>query len=99
MESIFDPQILVDDLCEVHRIYANFFSTLKTEDWEKPVKPGSKEWTLHETIAHLCALTGAGLESIQYTLRGENIHLTVSPTVIISSLTTAAASMGNFPCR
>jgi hypothetical protein len=71
MESIFDPQILADDLCEVHRIYANFFSTLKTEDWEKPVKPGSKEWTLHETIAHLCALTGAGLESIQYTLRGE----------------------------
>jgi hypothetical protein len=26
---------------------------------------------LHETVAHLCALTGAGLESIQHTLHGE----------------------------
>ena len=71
MEAIFDPQILADDLCEVHRIYANFFSDLKTEDWEKPVKTGSKEWNLHETVAHLCALTGAGLESIQHTLQGD----------------------------
>ena len=72
MDAIFDPQILADDLCEVHRIYANFFSSLNMEDWEKPVKGGSKEWNLHETVAHLCALTGAGLESIRYTLRGEN---------------------------
>ncbi|HLO18669.1 MAG TPA: hypothetical protein VK206_27810 [Anaerolineales bacterium] len=71
MDAIFDPQILANDLCEVHRIYASFFSGLHMEDWEKPVKGGSKEWNLHETIAHLCALTGAGLESIQSTLRGE----------------------------
>ena len=71
MEAIFDPQILADDLCEVHRIYANFFSQLNMKDWERPVKGGSKEWTLHETVAHLCALSGAGLESIQHTLRGE----------------------------
>lgn len=70
--NIFDPQILADDLCEVHRIYANFFSGLDMADWEKPVKGGSKEWNLHETVAHLCALTGAGLESIRYTLRGEH---------------------------
>ena len=30
-----------------------------------------KEWTLHETVAHLCALNRAGLESIKHTLRGE----------------------------
>src|SRR5574339_824842 len=72
MDTIFAPQLLADDLCEVHRIYADFFSSLKTEDWERPVKGGSKEWNLHETVAHLCALTGAGLESIRYTLRGEN---------------------------
>jgi len=72
MEAIFDPQILADDLCEVHRIYAHFFSNLDPEKWEKPVKGGSKEWTQHETVAHLCALTGAGLESIQATLRGEH---------------------------
>ena len=71
MEAIFDPRILADDLCEVHRIYTNFFSQLNMKDWEKPVKGGSKEWTQHETVAHLCALTGAGLESIQATLRGE----------------------------
>ena len=71
MQAIFDPQILASDLCEVHRIYANFFSGLNMEAWDKPVKAGSKEWTQHETVAHLCALTGAGLESIQHTLRGE----------------------------
>ena len=71
MNNPFDPQILADDLCEVRRIYAEFFSSLKMENWKKPVKGGSKEWTLHETVAHLCALTGAGLESIQYTLHGE----------------------------
>lgn len=71
METIFEPQILADDLCEVHRIYSRFFSQLNMEDWDKPVKSGSKEWTLHETVAHLCALTGAGLESIQCTLRGK----------------------------
>jgi hypothetical protein len=71
MDTIFDPQTLADDLCEVHRIYANFFSGLDMQDWEKPIKPGSKEWNLHETVAHLCALTGAGLESICYTLRGQ----------------------------
>ena len=71
MEAIFDPQILADDLCEVHRIYANFFAKLNIKDWDKPVKAGSNEWTLHETVAHLCALSGAGLESIQATLRGE----------------------------
>ena len=71
MNATFDPQILADDLCEVHRIYADFFSHLNMENWDKPVEPGSKEWTLHETIAHLCALTGAGLESIRATLQGK----------------------------
>ena len=71
MNDPFDSQIIAADLCEARRIYAEFFSTLQMENWEKPVKGGSKEWTLHETVAHLCALTGAGLESIQYTLRGE----------------------------
>lgn len=71
-ENIFDPQTLAEDLCEVHRIYANFFYSLDTADWEKRVKGGSKEWNLHETVAHLCALTGDGLESIRCTLHGEN---------------------------
>jgi hypothetical protein len=69
MDAIFDPQLLANDLCEVHRIYADFFAHLLVDDWERPVKGGSKEWNLHETVAHLCALTGAGLESIRYTLR------------------------------
>src|SRR5512135_2802026 len=71
MNSTFDPQTLADDLYEVSRIYAGFFATLDETSWDKPVKGGSKEWSLHETIAHLCALNRAGLESIKHTLRGE----------------------------
>ena len=71
MNNTFDPQTLADDLLEVRRIYAEFFATLDETSWDKPVKGGSKEWTLHETVAHLCALNGAGLESIKHTLRGE----------------------------
>ncbi len=68
----FDPQTLADDLLEVRRIYAQFFTGFVKEDWDKPVKGSPKEWDLHETVAHLVALNGAGLESIQHTLRGES---------------------------
>ena len=67
----FDPQTLADDLHEVRRIYTEFFASLDEIRWDKPVKGGSKEWTLHETVAHLVALNGAGLESVKHTLRGE----------------------------
>ena len=69
--DILKPQILANDLCEVQQIYANFFTSIDITDWEKPAKGGSEECNLHETVAHLCALTGAGLESIQSTLRGQ----------------------------
>ena len=69
--TTFDPKTLADDLLEVRRIYSEFFASLDETRWDKPVKGGSKEWTLHETVAHLCALNGAGLESIQHALRGE----------------------------
>jgi SCP-2 sterol transfer family protein len=72
MNNIFDPVTLGDDLCETHRIYARFFATLDESRWDKPVKGGSKEWTLHETVAHLCALSGAGLDAIKHALRGES---------------------------
>ena len=71
MNTTFDPQTLADDLSEIQRIYADFFAVLDETNWDKPVKGGSKEWTLHETMAHLAALNGAGLESIKHTLRGE----------------------------
>ena len=71
LNKTFDPQILADDLYEVRRIYAEFFARLDEAAWDKPVKGGSKEWTLHETVAHLCALNGAGLESIKHALRGD----------------------------
>jgi hypothetical protein len=76
LNKTFDPQSLADDLTEVHRIYEQFFSGLAEADWDKPVKGGPKEWTLHETVAHLCALNGAGLESIKHTLRGETYTFT-----------------------
>jgi len=71
VNTTFDPQTLADDLCEVHRLYARFFAALDERCWDKPVKGSPKEWTLHETVAHLCALNGAGLESIKHGLRDE----------------------------
>ena len=71
MDTTFDPQTLADDLDEVGRIYARFFSALDDASWDKPVKGGPREWTLHETVAHLCALNGDGLESIKHALQGE----------------------------
>jgi len=71
LDKTFDPQTLADDLREVHRIYANFFAALDQNRWDKPVKGSPKAWNLHETIAHLVALNGDGLESIKHTLRGE----------------------------
>jgi hypothetical protein len=71
LNKTFDPQTLADDLLEVRRIYAQFFAGLAEADWDKPVKGSPQEWSLHETIAHLVALNGAGLESIKHTLRGE----------------------------
>jgi hypothetical protein len=71
VNKTFDPQTLADDLLEVRRIYAEFSAAIKESDWDKPVKGSPKEWNLHETVAHLCALNGDGLESLKYTLRGE----------------------------
>ena len=71
MDSTFDPAALADDLVETQRIYADLFATVDTSQWDKPPDPHGHEWTLHETIAHLCALNGAGLDSIIHTLDGE----------------------------
>ena len=49
----FDSQTLADDLCEVHDMYARFFTRLDETSWDKPVKGSPKEWNLHETITHL----------------------------------------------
>jgi Mycothiol maleylpyruvate isomerase N-terminal domain/SCP-2 sterol transfer family len=70
-DTTFDPPTLADDLRDVCRIYAGFFATLDTTGWDRPARRGRNEWTLHETIAHLCALNGAGLACITHTLRGE----------------------------
>jgi hypothetical protein len=70
-DATWDPQILAEDIVEVRRIYADFFAGLSDADWERPVKGGPKEWNLHQTVAHLCALSGAALDSVEHTLRAE----------------------------
>jgi len=65
LDKAFDPVTLAGDLSVVQSTYAGFFAGLGEVDWDKPSKRGSGEWSLHETIAHLCALNGAGLESIK----------------------------------
>jgi hypothetical protein len=71
MNTAFEPATLAGDLCDVRRLYAEFFAGLHEEAWDRPAQRGSEEWTLHEAIAHQCALNGAGLESVKHTLRGE----------------------------
>lgn len=71
LDKTFDNIVLANDLCEVRRIYENFIVGLTEADWNREVKGSPKEWNLHETVAHLCALNGAGLESIQSALKGE----------------------------
>jgi hypothetical protein len=72
MDDIFASKILADDLAEVHQIYARFFAALDESDWDKPVKGSPQEWNLHETVAHLVALNGDGLDSIKHNLLGES---------------------------
>lgn len=71
MDDPFDPPTLADDLAELRAIYREFFETLTEADWKRPAKRGPKEWNLQQTVAHLCALNGAGLESIRGTLAGQ----------------------------
>ncbi len=71
VQSDKEVQSLTGDLGEVQRIYANFFAGLSEADWNQLAQRGTQEWNLHETVAHLCGLTGAGLESIQCALLGE----------------------------
>ena len=71
MNTTFDPQALADNLTEINRIYSRFFATLDESSWDKPAKGGPREWTLHETVAHLCALHGTGLKSVKHALRGK----------------------------
>ena len=71
MDELFDPKTLAEDLAEAHRIYSRLFAVLDKTNWDKPVNGSSKEWDLHEIVAHLVALNGDGLESIKHTLRGE----------------------------
>jgi hypothetical protein len=72
VDRTFDPLALAEDLREVRRIYDQFFATLDTTGWDRPARRGRDEWTLHETIAHLCALNGDGLDSITRTLNSES---------------------------
>jgi hypothetical protein len=71
VDDMLNPQTLADDLIEVRQIYSRFYDSLHESDWDKPVKGSPREWDLHETMAHLCALNGAGLECIKQALRGE----------------------------
>jgi hypothetical protein len=74
-DKTFDPQTMAGDLDAVQRIYTDFFAGLNTDDWAKPSQRGPGEWSLHETVAHLCALNGAGLESIKHLLQGRSYAL------------------------
>ena len=71
-DKTFDTLTLANDIFEIRRIYEGFFARLTEEDWERPVKGYPKEWNLQETVAHLCALNGDGLESIRCAANGKD---------------------------
>src|ERR1051326_6155227 len=71
MDTTFDPGLLADDLREVNGVYADLFRALSRDRWDQPARRGVEEWTLRETIAHLCALKGDGLQSVRHALNGE----------------------------
>ena len=70
MDPTFDPQLLAADLREVRRIYAGYFAKLTDAVWERPARRGAQEWNIRATVAHLCALSSAGLDSIKAARRG-----------------------------
>jgi hypothetical protein len=69
-DMAFDPATLASDLRVVCDIYGDFFAKLDSSHWDTHTR-GLNEWTLHETIAHLCALNGAGLDSVTNAIRGD----------------------------
>ncbi len=71
MDAALDPAVIAADLSEVRRLYEGLFAGSLEGVWDASPRRGSDEWTLHEAIAHQCALNGAGLESVRHTLRGE----------------------------
>jgi hypothetical protein len=73
-DKAFNPPTLASDLRQVRQIYANFFNQLTDEDWDRPVKDGPQEWNLRQTVAHLCALNGDGLQSIRSILKGNQFE-------------------------
>lgn len=72
METAFIPQLLAQDIETVRENYAAFFARLSDADWSRPAPRGKGEWNLRETVAHLCALTGEGNQSMLAALRGEH---------------------------
>ena len=73
--TAFDGDLLATDLRRVHDIYTAFFATVTAADWDRPVKGGGHEWTLHETVAHLCGLIAVGQRGIQAALCGESLSV------------------------
>jgi hypothetical protein len=70
-DTCLDPTLLAADLREVVHLYEDFFAHVDASSWDRPVGRRGGEWTVHETIAHLDALNGAGVASIVGALEGE----------------------------
>jgi hypothetical protein len=73
--TAFEGRWLAADLQRVHDIYAAFFSTVTDVNWDRPVKGSAHEWTLHETMAHLCGLIAVGQRGIQAALTDEPLSV------------------------
>jgi hypothetical protein len=71
MDDILRPQVLADDLAELHRTYAAALGRVQEPAWDRRVKGSAAAWSLHETLAHLGSLNGSGLDCVTQTLDGQ----------------------------
>jgi len=61
---------LTDDLIALREIFAQFFAALDRANPNQPTERGGKGWTLHETLAHVSAVTELYYQAIDDTLNG-----------------------------
>lgn len=73
--TAFDPQTLASDCVQVRRIIADFVAARSSHDWECKTGKRAKDWTLHQTLAHLAASAKDIQEATSDALAGRPIAI------------------------
>ncbi|NJN16306.1 MAG: DinB family protein [Oscillochloris sp.] len=68
----FSPSILATDALELREILQGFFERIKPDAWLRRTERRPGGWTLHETVAHIEAVTGGYLYAVEAGLAGRS---------------------------